>query len=47
MENKIPKVGKALASSLSNSYSMANMEDVIIGGMAHSTPSTVRRVCLK
>ena len=40
MENKIPKVGKVFASLSSRPYSVANMEDVIIGGIAHSIMDT-------
>jgi hypothetical protein len=36
IENIIPKVGNTAAKSSSNWWSAAIMEDVIIGGMAHS-----------
>lgn len=42
IEHKIPIVGNALAKSASKSYSCANNEEVIIGGMALSITETVK-----
>lgn len=36
IENKIPKVGKVFASFASKLYSIAKIDEVIIGGIAHS-----------